>query len=67
MYSIGLEFSFRDLLRVKWVSLLGGPLGIVLSMALGVGVGQLLGLNWQQAWRSAQLFPSQARWCCRDS
>ncbi|HMC72668.1 MAG TPA: cation:proton antiporter, partial [Terriglobales bacterium] len=48
MYSIGLEFSFRDLLRVKWVSLLGGPLGIVLSMALGVGVGQLLGLNWQQ-------------------
>ena len=48
MYSIGLEFSFRDLLRVKWVALIGGPLGIVLSMALGVGVGQLLGWNWQQ-------------------
>jgi monovalent cation:H+ antiporter-2, CPA2 family len=48
MYSIGLEFSFRDLLRVKWVALIGGPLGIVLSMALGVGVGQLLDWNWQQ-------------------
>src|SRR5262245_6590180 len=37
MFSIGIEFSLKDLLRVKWVSLLGGPVGIVLSMALGVG------------------------------
>lgn len=43
MYSIGIEFSFRDLLKVKWVALLGGPLGILLSMLLGWGVGQLLG------------------------
>jgi CPA2 family monovalent cation:H+ antiporter-2 len=48
MYSIGLEFSFRDLLRVKWVAILGGPLGILLSMALGLGVGSLLGWSWQQ-------------------
>ena len=48
MYSIGLEFSFRDLLRVKWIALVGGPLGIVLSMLMGVGVGRLLGWNWQQ-------------------
>jgi len=47
MYSIGLEFSFRDLLQVKWVAILGGPLGIALSMALGLGVGWLLGWNWQ--------------------
>ena len=32
MFSIGIEFSLRDLLRVKWVALLGGPLGI---LALG--------------------------------
>src|SRR5262249_29125872 len=43
MFSIGIEFSVRDLLRVKWVALLGGPLGIVLSVALGVGAGALLG------------------------
>jgi len=48
MYSIGLEFSFRDLLRVKWVAIVGGPLGILLSLALGVGVGSLLRWNWQQ-------------------
>jgi CPA2 family monovalent cation:H+ antiporter-2 len=34
MFSIGLEFSLKDLLRVKWVALLGGPLGIALSIAL---------------------------------
>jgi len=48
MYSIGLEFSFRDLLRVKWVSIVGGPLGIFLSLGLGLGVGALLGWTWQQ-------------------
>lgn len=47
MYSIGLEFSFRDLLRVKWVAMLGAPIGIVLSMALGLGVGALFGWTWQ--------------------
>jgi CPA2 family monovalent cation:H+ antiporter-2 len=47
MYSIGLEFSFRDLLRVKWVAMIGAPLGIVLSMALGLGAGALLGWTWQ--------------------
>lgn len=48
MYSIGLEFSFRDLLKVKWVAILGGPLGILLSIAVGVGVARLLHWNWQQ-------------------
>jgi CPA2 family monovalent cation:H+ antiporter-2 len=43
MFSIGTEFSLRDLLRVKWIAILGGPLGILLSVALGVGVGRLIG------------------------
>lgn len=43
MFSVGIEFSLRDLLRVKWVALLGGPLGILLSVALGLGVALLLG------------------------
>jgi K+:H+ antiporter len=43
MFSIGIEFSLRDLLRVKWVALVGGPLGILLSTLLGLGAGQLLG------------------------
>lgn len=45
MFSIGVEFSLQDLLRVKWVALLGGPLGILLSVGLGLGAGALLGWN----------------------
>ncbi|HEV8583533.1 MAG TPA: cation:proton antiporter [Methylomirabilota bacterium] len=43
MFSVGIEFSLRDLLRVRWVALLGGPLGIVLTAAMGAGAGALLG------------------------
>ena len=43
MFSIGIEFSLRDLLRVKWVSLLGSPLGILLSIGLGLLTGAALG------------------------
>jgi CPA2 family monovalent cation:H+ antiporter-2 len=43
MFSIGIEFSLRDLARVRWVALLGGPLGILLCVALSVGVGILVG------------------------
>jgi monovalent cation:H+ antiporter-2, CPA2 family len=34
MFSIGVEFSIPDLLRVKWVALVGGPLGILLMMGV---------------------------------
>ena len=43
MFSIGIEFSLRDLLRVKWVAIIGGPLGILLAMLLGAGAGLVVG------------------------
>jgi monovalent cation:H+ antiporter-2, CPA2 family len=43
MFSIGLEFSLAELMEVKWVALLGAPLGVVLLSLLGEGVGPLLG------------------------
>jgi CPA2 family monovalent cation:H+ antiporter-2 len=43
MFSVGIEFSIPELLRVKWVALAGAPLGITVSIALGAGVGALLG------------------------
>jgi CPA2 family monovalent cation:H+ antiporter-2 len=43
MFSVGIEFSIPDLLRVKWVALAGAPLGILISIMLGAGVGVLLG------------------------
>src|SRR5437660_9837587 len=43
MCALGIEFSLKDLMRVKWVAVLGGPLGIVLSIALGLVTGAALG------------------------
>jgi CPA2 family monovalent cation:H+ antiporter-2 len=48
MFSVGLEFSIRELLRVKWVALIGGPAGILLSIGGGLALGRLLG------WPTAQ-------------
>jgi CPA2 family monovalent cation:H+ antiporter-2 len=49
MYSIGIEFSFRELMRVRWVALVGAPIGIVLSIALALAVGMLAGWSPQQS------------------
>ena len=43
MFSVGMEFSVPELLKVKWVALLGAPLGILLCVGIGIGVGALLG------------------------
>jgi CPA2 family monovalent cation:H+ antiporter-2 len=43
MFTVGLEFSIKELLRVKWVALLGAPLGIALCVVLGAGTAKLLG------------------------
>ncbi len=37
MFSIGVEFSVPDLMRVKWIALGGGTLGILLSIGLSAG------------------------------
>lgn len=42
MFSIGMEFSLKDLMEVKWVALVGGPLGIMLSIGLAVGIGSVV-------------------------
>ena len=43
MFSIGVEFSIPDLLRVKWIALGGGTLGILLSMAFALATAWLAG------------------------
>lgn len=47
MFTIGVELSIRDLLRVGRVALLGGGLQVAATMALGYGVG--LALGWPPA------------------
>ena len=48
MFSIGIEFSIPELMQVKWVALIGAPIGICLSIGIGVGVGMLLGWPFSQ-------------------
>jgi CPA2 family monovalent cation:H+ antiporter-2 len=43
MFSIGIEFSVKDLLRVRWVALVGGPIGILACIGLGFAVAVGLG------------------------
>lgn len=49
MFSIGLEFSVKDLWRVRWVSLAGGLLGILLSIGSAVVLGSLIGWSTTQS------------------
>src|SRR6202161_874968 len=48
MFSIGVEFSIPDLLRVKWVALLGAPIGILLMLGLAIATGKLAGWSAMQ-------------------
>lgn len=43
MFSVGVEFSIPDLMRVKAVALVGSPIGIALIMLLVFGMGRLVG------------------------
>jgi len=45
MFSTGVEFSIPDLMRVKWVALAGAPIGILLIVALSVGVSSIGGFS----------------------
>ena len=43
MFSIGVEFSIPDLMRVKRIALVGAPIGILLIAGITVGAGHLAG------------------------
>jgi CPA2 family monovalent cation:H+ antiporter-2 len=43
MFSIGVEFSIPDLMRVKWVALVGAPIGILLIVAIAGTAAKFLG------------------------
>ncbi len=43
MFTVGLEFSVKELLRVKGIALVGGPIGIVACGLMGLGAGALMG------------------------
>src|SRR5271167_955166 len=40
MFSTGVEFSISDLMRVKWVALVGAPIGISLILGLAIAASK---------------------------
>ena len=49
MFAIGMEFSWRKLLRLGPIALGGGTLQVLITMALGAWAGKALGLDLRQA------------------
>lgn len=47
LFALGLEFSLKDLKPVKMVAVLGTPIQMALTIGLGFGIGQLMGLEWK--------------------
>lgn len=43
MFSTGVEFSIPDLMRVKWVALVGAPLGILCMVAMAAAAAKFAG------------------------
>jgi len=49
LFALGLEFSLKELRPVRQIALIGTPIQIVLTGALGFAIGHYLGLDWRQA------------------
>ncbi|CCO25444.1 cation:proton antiporter [Maridesulfovibrio hydrothermalis] len=45
LFTLGIEFSIKELKPVRYVALIGTPLQILLTMAFGWGVGSVMGWN----------------------
>lgn len=49
LFALGLEFSLKDLQPVKKIALIGTPIQLGLTIALGFGIGTALGWEWKPA------------------
>jgi K+:H+ antiporter len=49
MFAIGIEFSLKELARVRQVALIGASAQVLLLIAAGLGLGQLLGWSFSQS------------------
>jgi len=46
LFTLGIEFSLKELAPVRRIALIGTPLQMALTVAVGYGIGQWLGLDW---------------------
>ena len=46
LFALGIEFSLKDLQPVRRIALIGTPIQMALTIALGYGISRILGLDW---------------------
>ena len=49
MFALGIEFSLKELARIKGAAVFGTTIQLALIIALGFGLGRVLGWKWQQS------------------
>jgi len=49
LFALGIQFSFKDLMSVRWIALIGTPLQMLLTIGYGVFVAQIFGWEWVTA------------------
>jgi len=49
LFALGLEFSLKDLKQVKYISLIGTPFQMIVTILLGILIGQLLGWEMKRS------------------
>lgn len=49
LFTLGIEFSLKELAPVRRIALIGTPIQMALTVAIGYGIGQWLGLDWVAA------------------
>lgn len=49
LFTLGIEFSFKELRPIRGIALIGTPLQIALTILYGVGVGWLMGWSWNES------------------
>lgn len=49
LFALGLEFSLKDLKPVRRVALIGTPIQMLLTVALGASIGSLMGWDWKHS------------------
>ncbi|MFC2033552.1 cation:proton antiporter [Chloroflexota bacterium] len=49
LFTIGLEFSLKDVMRLGKIALLGGLSQVLLTAAVGLGLGSLIGFEFTEA------------------
>jgi monovalent cation:H+ antiporter-2, CPA2 family len=56
LFALGLEFSLKDLKPVKFIALIGTPLQLGLTFALGMAIGHFMGWDWNSSiWFGAMI------------